>query len=78
MQSFVPVHGMSDHFPVCFVHKFRGAKSPKCDHDEISYRNLKKLNFHDFIQDLKNALWSLLEVFDDVNEKLATWEHAHC
>ena len=23
VQSFVPVHGMSDHFPVCFVDKFR-------------------------------------------------------
>ena len=29
VQSFVYVYGMSDHFPVCFVHKFRGAKSPK-------------------------------------------------
>ena len=74
VQSFVPVHGMSDHFPVCFVHKFRGVKSPKCDHDEISYRNLKKLNFDHFIQDLESAPWSLLEVFDDVNDKLATWE----
>ena len=74
VQSFVPVYGISDHFPVCFVHKFRGAKSPKCEHDEISYRNLKKLNLDDFIHDLEYAPWSLLEVFDDVNEKLATWE----
>ena len=74
MQSFVPVYGMSDHYPVCFVHKFRGAKSPKCQHDVIGYRNLKKLNLDDFIYDLENAPWSLLEVFDDVNEKLATWE----
>ena len=65
---------MSDHFPVCFEHKFRGVKSPKCDHDEISYRNLKKPNFDHFIQDLESAPWSLLEVFDDINDKLATWE----
>ena len=31
-------------FPVCFVHKFRVAKSPKYVHDEISYRNFKKVN----------------------------------
>ena len=61
VQSFVPVYEMSDHFPVCFVHKFHGAKSPKGLHDEI-------------IHDLENAPWSLLEVFDDVNEKLATWK----
>ena len=51
-----------------------GEKSPKGLHDEISYRNLKKVNLDDFIHDLENAPWSLLEVFDDVNEKLATWE----
>ena len=74
VQSCVPVYGTSDHFPICFVHKFRGAKSPKCQHDVIGYRNLKKLNLDDFTYDLENAPWSLLEVFDDVNEKLATWE----
>ena len=35
-------------------------KSSKCDHDEISYRNLKKLNLDHCIQDLEYAPWSVL------------------
>ena len=42
VEIIVPTQGMSDHYPVYFVHKYRGIKSGKFSHDEISYRNLKK------------------------------------
>ena len=74
MEIIVPTHGMSDHYSVCFVHKYRGIKSGKFSHDEISYRNFKNLNHNEFVADLDNAPWSLLNMFDDVNEKLDTWE----
>lgn len=80
MEIIVPTHGMSDHYSVCFVHKYRGIKSGKFSHDEISYRNFKNLNHNEFVADLDNAPWSLLNMFDDVNEKLDTWEwtRPHC
>ena len=71
-EIIVPTHGMSDHYPVCFVHKYRGIKSGKFSHDEISYRNFKILNHNEFVADLDNAPWSLLDMFDDVNEKVDT------
>ena len=61
-------------YPVCFVHKYRGIKSGKFSFDEISYSNFKNLNHNEFVADLDNAPWSLLDMFDDVNEKLDTWE----
>ena len=39
-----------------------------------SHRNFKNLNHNEFVADLDNAPWSLLDMFDDVNEKLDTWE----
>jgi len=44
VQIIVPTYGMSDHYEVCFVHKYRGIKSGKSTHDEISYRHFKNLN----------------------------------
>ena len=72
VEIIVPTHGMSDHYPVCFVHKYRGIKSGKFSHDEISYRNFKILNHNELVADLDNAPWSLLDMFDDVNEKVDT------
>ena len=72
MEIIVPTDGMSDHYSVCFVHKYRGIKSGKFSHDEISYRNFKNLNHNEFVADLDNAPWSLLDMFDDVNEKVDT------
>ena len=74
VEIIVPTHGMNDHYPVCFVHKYRGIRFGKFSHDEISYRNFKILNHNEFVADLDNAPWSLLNMFDDVNEKLDTWE----
>ena len=70
VEIIVPTHGMS--YPVCFVHKYRGMKSEKFSFDEISYSNFKNLNHNEFVADLDNAPWSLLDMFDDVNEKVDT------
>ena len=34
---YVPIYGPSDHYPLCFVHRSRGPKSPKSHHDTIKY-----------------------------------------
>lgn len=36
IETLVPMYGLSDHDPVCFVHTFRGLKSPKSHHDTIT------------------------------------------
>ena len=37
IESLVPIYGLSDHYPVCFVHRSRVLKSPKSQHDTIKY-----------------------------------------
>ena len=74
VESFVPVYGLSDHYPVLFVHKFRGKNNPKFHHETIFHRKLKSIDRLSFLDDLNSAPWSLLEVFQDVNDKLDIWD----
>ena len=69
----VPVYGLTNHYPVCFVHKAGRGKQRKNRHESITYRNFKHFCQEAFLNDLNTAPWSLLDVFDDVNEKLDTW-----
>ena len=69
----VPVYGLTDHYPVCFVHKAGRGKHRKYRHETITYRNFKHFCQEAFLNDLNTAPWSLLDVFHDVNEKLDTW-----
>ena len=62
VESFVPVYGLSDHYPVLFVHKFRGKNIPKSHHETISYRKLKNVDRSSFLDDLNSAPWTLLEI----------------
>ena len=48
------------------------ANSKSIDNFTDSHRNFKNLNHNEFVADLDNAPWSLLDMFDDVNEKLDT------
>ena len=70
----MPVYGLSDHYPVLFVHKFRGKNIPKSHHETISYRKLKNVDRSSFLDDLNSAPWTLLEIFQDVNDKLNIWD----
>ena len=72
IETLVLIYGLSDHYPVCFVHKFCGLKSPKLHHDTIKYRSFKNFDEESFIYDLDIAPWSVIDVFQDVNDKLDT------
>ena len=37
IESLVPMYGQTDHYPVCFVDRSRGPKSPKSHHDTIKF-----------------------------------------
>ena len=54
--------------------KFRGKNNPKFHHETIFYRKLKNIHRLSFLDDLNSAPWSLLEVFQDVNDKLDIWD----
>lgn len=77
IETLVPIDGLSDHYPICFVHKARVPKSPKSHNDTVKYQSFKNLDKDRSIYDLNNAPWSLLDippVFENVDDKLDTWE----
>ncbi len=61
----VPKSGMSDHYPTCLVHKVIG--HTKGQHTSIKYKNLDTKNL---IEDLEKMPWSILDLFDDVDDAL--------
>ena len=74
IETLVPIDGLSDHYPICFVHKACVPKSPKSHNDTVKYQSFKNLDKDRSIYDLKNAPWSLLDIFENVDDKLDTWE----
>lgn len=74
IETLVPIDGLSDHYPICFVHKARDPKSPKSHNDTVKYQSFKNLDKDRSIYDLNNAPWSLLDIFENVDDKLDTWE----
>ena len=70
-QVKVPKIGCSDHFPICLVVKRRFIQ--KQDHVYISYRSFKLFNETEFLNDLSNASWNILDTTDNVNDMLELW-----
>lgn len=54
--------------------KARVPKSPKSHNDTVKYQSFKNLDKDRSIYDLNNAPWSLLDIFENVDDKLDTWE----
>ena len=74
IETLVPIDGLSDHYPICFVHKARVPKSSKSHNDTVKYQSFKNLDKDRSVYDLNNAPWSLLDIFENVDDKLDTWE----
>ena len=74
IEALVPIDGLSDHYPICFVHKARVPKSPKSHNDTVKYQSFKNLDKDRSVYDLNNAPWSLLDIFENIDDKLDTWE----
>lgn len=74
IETLVPIDGLSDHYPICFVHKARVPKSPKSHNDTVKYQSFKNLDKDRSVYDLNNAPWSLLDIFENIDDKLDTWE----
>ena len=44
IETLVPIDGLSDHYPICFVHKARVPKSPKSHNYTVKYQSFKNLD----------------------------------
>ena len=66
IETLVLIDGLSDHYPICFVHKARVPKSPKSHNDTVKYQSFKNLDKDRSVYDLNNAPWSLLDIFENV------------
>ncbi len=60
--------GLSEHYPTCLVHKVIG--HTKGQHNSIRYRSYKNLDTKNLIEDLEMIPWSILDLFDDVDDAL--------
>ena len=56
-----------DHYPVCFVRQLNASDVRKHGHTTIKYRSYKHF-------DIGSVPWSIIEMFDDVDDALHAWE----
>lgn len=67
------VYGLSDHYPICFTHKFGRSEYREHHHEKLVYRSFKDFSSKEFINDLHTVPWSVLDMFSAVDDKLAIW-----
>ncbi len=68
----VPVYAISDHYPICLNRRIHN-KAKKDNHIEIKYRCFKRFNEDNFISDLSNSPFNLIELEEDVNIAMEKW-----
>ena len=56
--------------PICCVRKLNKKCNKGPVHTTIKYRSLKTFNENDFISNLQSQPWSVIDVFDDVDDAL--------
>ena len=66
----VPVLSVSDHYPVCITRKLAKSFDKRPVHKYIRYRDTKRFNETDFLNDLENQTWSVIDIFEDASDAL--------
>ena len=69
----VPNIGLSDHLPVAIVRKHNGSYGSQNTHKTIQYRSYKTFDHESFRQDLQNVPWHVMDIMDEVDDKLFVW-----
>lgn len=69
----VPVYGLTDHYPICFTHKFGRGKRSKNHHEKFTYRDFKNFSKENFVNDLAGVPWTALDAYADEDKKLECW-----
>lgn len=69
--------GLSDHLPVCIARLYgKQQHAYRSSHDVIKYRNFRNCNLNDFLEDLHQIPWSVLDTFDDPDDALEYFNKA--
>ena len=64
----VPHYSISDHYPVCVTRKLSNSFDRGPVHKFINYRETKSFNESDFINELEEQPWTVLNIFDTAND----------
>ena len=65
---------LSGHYPVCFMRRLNASDVRKHRHTTIKYRSYEHFDQDAFLSDLGYVPWSIIELFDDVDDALHAWE----
>lgn len=63
-------YSISDHFPVCFTRKISGKSLNDSVHKTITYRSLKRFDEDNFLLELSNQPWQLINTLDSPSDSL--------
>ena len=64
----VPCYSISDHYPVCITRKIASNYVKGPVHKSISYRSMKTFNENEFLDDLSNQPWFLIDIYDNPDD----------
>ena len=62
--------GISDHFGIFASRASNKAKKGRQDHLMIEYHDFKALDKSKFLEDVDSAPWSLINIYDEINDKV--------
>ena len=66
----VPCYSISDHYPICVTRKISNTFDRGPVHKFINYRDTKSFNESDFISELEQQPWSVINIFDSASDAL--------
>ena len=72
LETCVPVIGVSDHYPTCYLVK-KGVKIPKLGDSHLTYRSCARFDESEFLSDLNNAPFDNVYNHTYPDDALATW-----
>ncbi len=64
--------GINDHSGIYLCRSSNGKRKQKPEHLQIEFRDFKAFNETKFICDVNAAPWHLLEIFDEMDDKIST------
>ena len=71
LKTYVPVIGVSDHYPSCSTWSKKGVKIPMVGHAHLTYMSFARFDESEFLSDLSNAPFD--KVYNQTGAALATW-----
>jgi len=73
LKTYVPVIGVSYHYPSCSTWSKKGVKIPMVGHAHLTYMSFARFDESEFLSDLSNAPFDKAYNHTDPHTALATW-----